>query len=245
MKFSLGTLAAGAFLSTLGVAVPVSNSNAASITVDNASFETIPSAGLPNPDGFGGIYSYQVAIPDWQSFGEVGQWQPADNGHFFTTAPPDGSTIAFINDGMIWQTLSPTAQAGVTYALTVYRTVSIGAGWNGVVSLVIGGDASGGELEGGTGASDASAPTVAGTWQLDTITYTATAADAGKSIAVRLASSNGNNFSQSDWDDISLSDSIPVSTTPLPAALPLFAGGLGALGLFGCRRKRKAGAFTA
>jgi hypothetical protein len=29
-------------------------------------------------------------------------------------------------------------------------------------------------------------------------------------------------------------------TTPLPAALPLFAGGLGALGLLGWRRKRKA-----
>lgn len=32
----------------------------------------------------------------------------------------------------------------------------------------------------------------------------------------------------------------PVSTTPLPAALPLFATGLGAMGLFGWRRKRKA-----
>jgi hypothetical protein len=34
-------------------------------------------------------------------------------------------------------------------------------------------------------------------------------------------------------------------TTPLPAALPLFAGGLGALGLLGRRRKRKIGAATA
>jgi hypothetical protein len=31
-----------------------------------------------------------------------------------------------------------------------------------------------------------------------------------------------------------------ISTTPVPAALPLLAGGLGALGLFGWRRKRKA-----
>jgi hypothetical protein len=31
----------------------------------------------------------------------------------------------------------------------------------------------------------------------------------------------------------------PVSQTPLPAALPLFAAGLGALGLLGWRRKRK------
>lgn len=34
-------------------------------------------------------------------------------------------------------------------------------------------------------------------------------------------------------------------TTPIPAALPLFAAGLGALGLFGWRRKRKAAALAA
>ena len=31
-----------------------------------------------------------------------------------------------------------------------------------------------------------------------------------------------------------------MTTTPLPAALPLFATGIGALGLLGWRRKRKA-----
>jgi len=31
----------------------------------------------------------------------------------------------------------------------------------------------------------------------------------------------------------------PVAATPLPATLPLFAGGLGAMGLLGRRRKRK------
>jgi hypothetical protein len=35
------------------------------------------------------------------------------------------------------------------------------------------------------------------------------------------------------------------TTTPLPAALPLFASGLGALGLFGWRRKRKSAAALA
>jgi len=33
---------------------------------------------------------------------------------------------------------------------------------------------------------------------------------------------------------------LPAPTTPLPAALPLFATGLGAMGLLGWRRKRKA-----
>jgi hypothetical protein len=35
------------------------------------------------------------------------------------------------------------------------------------------------------------------------------------------------------------------SATPLPAALPLFAGGLGVMGLFGWRRERKAAALAA
>jgi hypothetical protein len=36
-----------------------------------------------------------------------------------------------------------------------------------------------------------------------------------------------------------------IATTPLPGALPLFATGLGALGLLGWRRKRKAAALAA
>ncbi len=38
------------------------------------------------------------------------------------------------------------------------------------------------------------------------------------------------------WGDF---NNITTSATPLPAALPLFATGLGAMGLFGWRRKRK------
>jgi hypothetical protein len=38
---------------------------------------------------------------------------------------------------------------------------------------------------------------------------------------------------------------ISPAATPLPAALPLFATGLGALGLIGWRRKKKAAAFAA
>ena len=46
-----------------------------------------------------------------------------------------------------------------------------------------------------------------------------------------------------DWDlvpEIQLSDPGNSLGTPLPGALSLFAGGLGAMGLFGRRRKRKA-----
>ena len=43
-----------------------------------------------------------------------------------------------------------------------------------------------------------------------------------------------------DFDDMVVR--APPIATPLPGALPLFAGGLGALGLLGWRRKRKAAA---
>jgi hypothetical protein len=36
-----------------------------------------------------------------------------------------------------------------------------------------------------------------------------------------------------------------LSATPLPGTLPLFAGGLGAMGFFGSRRKRKGVAIAA
>jgi hypothetical protein len=39
--------------------------------------------------------------------------------------------------------------------------------------------------------------------------------------------------------EIAIGPPVPVDTTPLPAALPLFATGLGALGLLGWRRRRK------
>ena len=44
-----------------------------------------------------------------------------------------------------------------------------------------------------------------------------------------------------DFQDLTVS----IQETPLPAALPLFAGGLGALGLLGWRRKRKNAALAA
>jgi hypothetical protein len=45
--------------------------------------------------------------------------------------------------------------------------------------------------------------------------------------------------------DVTFSAAYAVSATPLPAALPLFASGLGAMGLLGWRRKRKAAALAA
>ena len=50
-----------------------------------------------------------------------------------------------------------------------------------------------------------------------------------------------NNCGTSDFGSLGFSGGRPNegNATPLPAALPLFATGLGALGLLGWRRKRK------
>jgi hypothetical protein len=44
----------------------------------------------------------------------------------------------------------------------------------------------------------------------------------------------------SSGEGFSFDYAVATDTTPLPASLPLFAGGLGAIGLLGWRRKRKA-----
>jgi hypothetical protein len=68
---------------------------------------------------------------------------------------------------------------------------------------------------------------------------TSNSGDLTSSLGPTTFMSASNGFSPGTW---SVSD--PPSATPLPAAVPLFAGGLGALGLLGWRRKRKAAALA-
>jgi hypothetical protein len=75
--------------------------------------------------------------------------------------------------------------------------------------------------------------TASGSWTLYTFTFTGTGSDT-LTIAAQT--------NPSDWfvDDISVVGN-GLTATPLPAALPLFAGGLGLLGMF-VRRKKRSGA---
>jgi len=95
------------------------------------------------------------------------------------------------------------------------------------------------------------------------VTQTSSAAKNGGGIASGLAIAfakvsdsvfyvfldDGGSGRDRDFDDMVVKivdppflPAVPVSAVPLPAALPLFATGLGALGLIGWRRKRKASA---
>jgi hypothetical protein len=75
----------------------------------------------------------------------------------------------------------------------------------------------------------------------DNCTATGCGAGAGQAWLVFNVDNSGNNPSGVFWAiNDQLSTNLSVTQTPLPAALPLFASGLGGLGLLGWRRKRKA-----
>jgi hypothetical protein len=64
--------------------------------------------------------------------------------------------------------------------------------------------------------------------------FTSNSGDSVESIGPTTIVGDSNSNDPGCW-----TGSGTTSCTPLPAALPLFATGLGALGLFGCRKKRK------
>jgi hypothetical protein len=92
-------------------------------------------------------------------------------------------------------------------------------------------------------------------------TRTITAVDSSTSVTVQVVfqdaldvnpdplSSSGlgftGEFPGTSYDFTSGDAVIATNTTPIPPALPLFAAGLGAMGLLGWRRKRKAQAIAA
>ena len=87
---------------------------------------------------------------------------------------------------------------------------------------------------GGTGA------TITGTlpYTLESFSFMGTGSDV-------LSIAAYNNKSYYYVDDVSISGGTTPPTVPLPSALPLFATGLGALGLLGWRRKKRAAPLNA
>jgi hypothetical protein len=207
------------FALVLSAALLSNTAQANSITVVNPSFEILPPGGLPF--GCGAACSYSAdAIPGWSTTGG-GQFQP---GPPSTTAyfnyVPDGNTIAYSNGGLISQTVGTTAQPGVTYTLQVDLGFRKDLTDLGTISLVVGGN---------TILATGTASQLSGNWETYTAIYTATALDSGSPISIDLYSPGA----QGDFDNVRLSD---VSATPLPAALPLFGGGI--LGLFALIHRR-------
>jgi HpiC1 cyclase/PEP-CTERM motif len=214
MKNILATVSAVAFAAGMFVSAPAW---ATPIAVNNFSFETLPTTGLPI--GCGGSCAYSIGpIPGWTNTGTSGQWI---TGGFLGNPPAfDGSVIAYSNDNSISQNVA-TAVAGTTYTLQVELLHRTDAPLAGVVQL---------EINGGVVATATGVDGGPGTWSDWTATYVATAANAGQTVTILLSTAGV----QGDFDDVRL-DASSVAI-PEPAALTLLGAGL--LGLGMVRRRR-------
>jgi hypothetical protein len=196
------------------------------ITVVNPSFETLPSAGLTNPNGPCGVacfYSIGVAIPGWTSsdVSASGQFQPGTeegNTAYFNTLD-DGITSAWSRGATLSQTVDAVVQVGTAY------TLMVDLGWR----LDRAFDASADLLVNGNRYMATGTVPVQGGWSTFTTTYVGLASDAGLPITIEL-NANG---AQGNYDNVRLTDPI---LTPEPA----LAGAVGAclIGLAACLRRK-------
>jgi hypothetical protein len=185
--------------------------SAASITVNNASFE--------NPILADGVFNSSVT--NWGCSGSCGTFNPT---LAQIAAPPDGSNVAFSNGGYIEQITGLTA-LGVSYTLTAAVGDRVDTANLGSIQLVIGGTPINGV-----------GVTPSGGWSDWTAFYPGGAA--GQSIAIRLVSSGGDGI-QGLFDNVRLVDSTTGSPAAVPEPMTLALLGTGLLGVVARSRKRK------
>jgi hypothetical protein len=200
----------------LVICVPmlVSTAFASSIPVANFSFEM--NNGFNNFCGGSCEYNTGLPIPGWNSTGATGQWITGG----FAGNPPafDGNVLAYSNGGTISQDVA-TATAGTTYTLQVEILHRTDLPMTGIAQLEVGG------VVVATATGVDMGP---GTWSDWTAVYTATGADAGKTLTILLTSTGG----QGDWDDVRLNS----GTVPEPTSMMLLASGLLTIG-YSVRRR--------
>jgi hypothetical protein len=230
------TCAAAVMVVALVVSVPRAN---AVPLISNGSFETpVVSAGSFTSFGVG-----SALLTGWSVVG------PADTVVSVVSGTFSQNGVTFQQqDGIQWLDLT-----GVNSNSTegVSQTLATTAGHVYQLSFYVG-NTTGGSIFGSTSTVNVSingTPTFSDTnsttnatglsWELFTHTFIASA-------TTTLAFLNGDpaNDNSNGLDNVVLNDLGPAAV-PLPAALPLFATGLGALGLLGWRRKRNATAVAA
>ncbi len=168
----------------LSVAVVLMFTGIASAAVVDSSFEAMAGATwlgtAPN------LYAYYSDIGDW-----TGGWTSLEGGYGVTNVP-DGTYFGNVGSTPLYQDLTDTFVDGQTYTLTAMASkrntgasgsdydwrISIGDGTNLLASTA--GDP-----------CDVGTALVGGQWNLISVSYTATLADAGKNIQVYMDSPAG------------------------------------------------------
>lgn len=227
----LSALSAFALVGIAGLTLPVA---AASIELDGL---------LTNP-------SFESGTTGWSFGGSSGVYQPGSAQYTagsdgISGFAPGGTHVAQIpipggSSGTIVQDLSVTYAASTDYTFTFWLGTPKGDTTPGTDRIYfLEGTTATNQSQDGLLAFDVLAP-AAGQWAQYTVTETAaeisSAGAVGRFIGIELFAAGSSNGQEVDFD---------ITVTPLPAALPLFATGLGAMGLFGWRRKRKNAAAVA
>jgi hypothetical protein len=150
-------------------------------------------------------------------------------------ATPDGDQAAYLSLGNISTTLSDTLQAG-TYTLTLWvgNRGDLGGFPNLSIALLAGGTAYDTQV--------VSSPPGEGKWTQKSFVFDVALGDSsiGALLGIQLLLTGGSG--QANFDLVQLdfeAAAPPPSGVPLPAALPLFATGLGLLGGAGYWRRKR------
>lgn len=158
--------------------------------------------------------------------GDFTGWTTSGNFEFTQVVSGPFSPYSGAQDGTFYVTAGPVGSLGFlsqTFADVAGEPLVI-SGWLNAV----GDDPSEFTVSfNGTPLVDLLDPNTSGVWQQGSFNVTATGSD---TLTIGF---------QDDPAWIAFDNLSVTSATPLPAALPLFASGLGALGLLGWRRKRK------